>query len=127
MKAWQCEKCGTVNSMSDLKCNGCTYLMDPPFSADYFEHRGAGRSTVIALNLIATTIQNPMKWYPVEDHYYRDQRRANRHLLDLICDIVRKNDFDMEVDSQRLRIRSLHMGYKVTKEQRPEKIKPKVD
>lgn len=130
---WTCEKCSSINPQFSYRCHNCRHDLDGLTGAvqHHEEIRGTGRSTVIALRLIADAIENPMKWYSVKDKdhqfYGTKHPRADRHLLDLMWDIIRAAQYDIEIDPARLRIRSLHMGYKVTKEQRPEKIKPKVD
>jgi hypothetical protein len=82
---------------------------------DLTEIRGTGRSTVIALETIAYAIGHPLEWHKVEDHFSLrgNQKEQDRHLFNLICDICFKLNYNLEVDSQQLRIRSLHLGYKV--------------
>jgi hypothetical protein len=45
--------------------------------------RRTGKTTAIALRAISDAIANPGRRVPLIDHFYPDQRRADRHLADM--------------------------------------------
>lgn len=110
---WTCEKCGAINPQFSYRCHSCKHDLDASTkrAPDHVEIRGTGKSTVIALRLIADAIERPGKWFEVKDH--EGSRRATEHLMNQIWDIIRNNQFDIELDSQRFRIKSLHTGFRV--------------
>ena len=53
--------------------------------------RCTGRSTIIALKAITRALENPGYWVKLEDHHRSPL--ANRHLANMVADLVTKLDF----------------------------------